>query len=66
MAQRCPGRGVIDQTGNREDLPTTAQRSRSPAVRCGSGKPGTWRSWKRDEWNVLVDLIQSGRLSKIW
>ena len=21
---------------------------------------------KREEWNVLVDLIQSGRLSKIW
>ncbi len=29
------------------------------------GETGNLAVLKRDEWNVLVDLIQSGRLSKL-
>ncbi len=29
------------------------------------GEPGNLAVLKKDEWNVLVDLIQSGQLSKL-
>lgn len=29
------------------------------------GEPGNLAVLKRDEWNALVDLIQSGRLAKV-
>src|SRR5882724_4712979 len=54
MAQRCPGRGVIDQTGNREDL---------RYIHVVIGEPGAGKHTLRNSWLLMSLLLSPPSLS---